>query len=893
MSSKSALICSYYIPQTDLDSYSRRLFHLLEFLREAGWRVTVLAQMAAESAGSRLRHMGVPVYLDTFKNAELLADRELFDLAILGFWHIAEPIVPVIRRVSPATRIIVDSGDIHLLRHARRIFRSRSQEGRAGQLDSDYAAAMIRELNTYAGADAVLAVSQKEADLIADMTADATFSFAVPDCEDLAPSKISLNERKGMVFVGNFEHPPNLEALHYFCEQILPRVPESIRKEHPAVIIGNDLKPSFAQFAEKIAHVRIIGWVPSVIPYIERARIAVVPLLHGAGTKRKLLQALAIGTPAVSTSVGTEGLSLRNEENVLIADDPDSFAREIARLASDRQLWQRLKKNGRAHLAAQQGRKAVGQHFLKTVELVLAREQKKSAFSYSGEDAQEAKALKDYQNLVERIRQLADRELPANSQIAVVSKGDHQLLRLNKRPGWHFPQNREGVYAGYHPANSAEAINQLQMVEKKGADWLLFPKTAFWWFEHYAEFRQHLDANYSVAIRDAETCVLYALSRAAAEFTATRLKQRPPPETKALPPSESAAPAEPAASKRAKIKLSAKSAVVDLSAISVIIPTLNRASLLESSLQSLAQQSLEPDKYEVVVIDDGSTDHTDEVAKSFSSRFTLKYVRTLHGGIAAAKNVGVHVSRHPIVFFFDDDDIADRHLLREHLRSHQEYSDETIAILGYTIWARSLRVTELMHFITGVGHYLFSYKDLEMGQPLDFTYFWGGRTSCKRSFLERHGFFDEQFHFGSEDIELSYRLSHHGLGVILNRCAVQYMNRGVTYDEFCRRCERQGRSQFQFSQLYSDQTVQTWCGVTGAQERWQEHEPLLAEKVAMVHETESLLKARMGVEERAALINELHKLYWWTFDTFKLKGIVEKMNSAPQEEEHALTSAGV
>ncbi len=77
MSSKSALICSYYIPQTDLDSYSRRLFHLLEFLREAGWRVTVLAQIAAESAGSRLRHMGIPVYLDTFKNAELLVDREL------------------------------------------------------------------------------------------------------------------------------------------------------------------------------------------------------------------------------------------------------------------------------------------------------------------------------------------------------------------------------------------------------------------------------------------------------------------------------------------------------------------------------------------------------------------------------------------------------------------------------------------------------------------------------------------------------------------------------------------------------------------------------------------------------------------------------------------------
>jgi hypothetical protein len=81
--------------------------------------------------------------------------------------------------------------------------------------------------------------------------------------------------------------------------------------------------------------------------------------------------------------------------------------------------------------------------------------------------------------------------------------------------------------------------------------------------------------------------------------------------------------------------------------------------------------------------------------------------------------------------------------------------------------------------------------------------------------------------------------------------------------------------------------------VTGAQERWQEQEPLLAEKVAMVHETESLLKARMGVEERAALINELHKLYWWTFEAFKLKGITEKMNSASQEEEPALTTVEI
>ena len=228
MSSKSALVCSYYIPQTDLDSYSRRLFHLIGFLRDAGWFVTAVAEKGtpSESAAGRLRHMGVELYFDISKNAAAAVEDRLFDIAILGFWHIAQRIIQTVRTLSPATRIIVDSGDVHLLRHARQIFRSRSEQGWPGQLDSDYAANMIKELNTYASADAVLTVSQKEADLIGDMTGDDTLAFAIPDCEEPQAPLLAPEKRKGLVFVGNFEHPPNVEALQYFCEQILPRLPE-------------------------------------------------------------------------------------------------------------------------------------------------------------------------------------------------------------------------------------------------------------------------------------------------------------------------------------------------------------------------------------------------------------------------------------------------------------------------------------------------------------------------------------------------------------------------------------------------------------------------------------------------------------------------------------------
>jgi GT2 family glycosyltransferase/glycosyltransferase involved in cell wall biosynthesis len=878
---KHALVCCYYIPQPDLDSYSRRLFHLIEFLRDADWRVTVLAEKGAagDSSATRLRHMGVPLYFNIAKAAKTLVETELFDVALLGFWHIAQKVIPTIRALSPATRVVVDSGDIHLLRHARQIFQSRSDEGWPGQLDSDYAAAMIKELNTYASADAVLTVSQKEADLIADLTAEERLCFAIPDCEELKTSPVSQAKRKGVVFVGNFEHPPNVEALEYFCGEILPRVSEPVRKAHPVQVVGNALKPSLAEAAEKAGYVQAIGWVPSVLPYLERARLAVVPVRHGAGTKRKLLQALAVGTPVVSSTIGVEGLNLRNEHDILIADDAGAFADAITRLASDDELWKRLQQNGRASFAAEQEPELVRRRFLEALELVLMRQQRKAAFMRCAKS--ENPSVVEYRRIIHRIRELVRRKIPAYAQIAVVSRGDDELLNLNKRLGWHFPQGPNNVYVGYHPRDSLDAIRHLQRLRKKGAAWLVFPKTAFWWFDYYPEFRRYLDVNCRVAIRDPKTCVVYAVSPGAVRWARQHRGRKRPDESKQFEP-EIADFGDPAGS-RDRGDESVISVGAEASAISIVIPTFNRADLLEATLETLASQSLDREKYEVLVIDDGSSNHTAEVAKRYSRRYRLKYFYHPHKGIAAAKNRGAQGSSYPIVFFFDDDDLADRQLLLEHLQAHREHPAETTAILGYTTWARSLRITEVMRFVTGIGHYLFSYDGLEMGQPLDFTYFWGGRTSCKRSLLQRHGLFDERFEFGSEDIELAYRLSRKGFNVILNRCAVQYMNRPVTFDEFCMRCERQGRSQLQFSMLHDDPVVQNWCGVRGAKERWHKHKPLLRRKVSEVHQIESGIDRRPPAQ-RQTLLDELHKLYWWTFEVFKLKGIIEETNTLPRRQ---------
>jgi len=310
--------------------------------------------------------------------------------------------------------------------------------------------------------------------------------------------------------------------------------------------------------------------------------------------------------------------------------------------------------------------------------------------------------------------------------------------------------------------------------------------------------------------------------------------------------------------------------------ISVIIPTRNRASLLGHSLGSLARQTLAARDFEVVVVDDGSSDDTPRVCRRAARRMNLRYVRLDPAGIAAAKNAGIFVSSAPLLFFFDDDDIASDQLLAQHLEMHRAHPGENVAVLGYTTWAPGLTVTPLMHYVTDVGGFLFCYGPIQHGQRLDFTYFWGGRSSCKRALLTHHGIFNQAFTFGSEDIELAYRLTRLDLQVFHNREAVQYMNRSVTYDEFCARCERQGRSQSVFSRLHDNRRIQEYCQVVEVAERWAAVEPRLARAVERVREIEATLQ-RPRRHRQPALIEELHELYRFTFEGFKIKGIVEAL----------------
>jgi glycosyltransferase involved in cell wall biosynthesis len=147
-----------------------------------------------------------------------------------------------------------------------------------------------------------------------------------------------------MLFIGNMGYPPSVDAVLYFCREIFP----IILQQMPAAelwIVGRDPRAEVLQLNGKNIHVT--GRVDMVVPYYQQSSICVVPLRAGGGTRLKILEAMAIGRPVVSTTIGCEGLDVIDGEHLLIADTPSQFAEKALRLLNDRQLYQYLSVNGR------------------------------------------------------------------------------------------------------------------------------------------------------------------------------------------------------------------------------------------------------------------------------------------------------------------------------------------------------------------------------------------------------------------------------------------------------------------------------------------------------------------------------------------------------------------
>jgi hypothetical protein len=117
----------------------------------------------------------------------------------------------------------------------------------------------------------------------------------------------------------------------------------------------------------------------------------------------------------------------------------------------------------------------------------------------------------------DRIREFARAALPEGARVLVISRGDPDLVRIPGREAQHFPQADGGVYAGHHPGSSREAVEHLEALREKGAEFLLIPCTAYWWLDHYGGLREHLERTGREVARHEDACLVFALGVTAAK----------------------------------------------------------------------------------------------------------------------------------------------------------------------------------------------------------------------------------------------------------------------------------------------------------------------------------------------------------------------------------------
>jgi len=174
-----------------------------------------------------------------------------------------------------------------------------------------------------------------------------------------------------LVFTGSMDWLPNDDAMTYFCRSALP----AISREAPDVrlsIVGRN--PSSAvRSLHSPPRVTVTGSVPDVRPYVERSTVFVVPLRIGGGSRLKILEAMAMGKPCVSTSVGCEGLRVTPGHNILIADAPQDFAAEVVRLLGDRYARAAVSRAGRELVLAEYSWTQIGKRLLDAYSSVTGR----------------------------------------------------------------------------------------------------------------------------------------------------------------------------------------------------------------------------------------------------------------------------------------------------------------------------------------------------------------------------------------------------------------------------------------------------------------------------------------------------------------------------------------
>ena len=185
------------------------------------------------------------------------------------------------------------------------------------------------------------------------------------DLEYFRPLSMRPAGSREITFVGTLDYDPCEKGVWYCCTQILPLIRQQV-PDIRFVVVGRNPSRRLRDLAAADANIVLTGRVEDIRPHVQRAGAFVVPLLSGSGTRLKIIEAMAMGVPVISTTVGAEGIAARSGVHLHIADDPASFSRAVIHVLQDSQDASSLSNHARALVENQYGWPAICRALLKS-----------------------------------------------------------------------------------------------------------------------------------------------------------------------------------------------------------------------------------------------------------------------------------------------------------------------------------------------------------------------------------------------------------------------------------------------------------------------------------------------------------------------------------------------
>lgn len=335
------LVIDYTTPMPNNDAGSYAAIQEIKLMVSLGFKVTFVPENLAHFGKHtrELQKIGVEVLYAPFYTSltEVLNLRlEEMDAVYITRYYVAQNYLAKIKQAGK--KVIFNNADLHFLREIRTALNN-------GRNEASLSVAVEtrgQELDVCRKVDAVLTYTATEQAVISSHILEIDKLHITPWVLEEKSSGPTFAQRKGIAFLGGYNHKPNVEAVEYLVNKIMP----ILKKQRPDIVLsvyGSKMPEIFKSY--ETDNIKMVGFAAHLDDVYHNHRVFVSPLLSGAGIKGKVLDSMAYGLPAVLTEVAAEGTGLTHGISTLIAEEPEEWVETIIKLYDDEKLWNRFAEN--------------------------------------------------------------------------------------------------------------------------------------------------------------------------------------------------------------------------------------------------------------------------------------------------------------------------------------------------------------------------------------------------------------------------------------------------------------------------------------------------------------------------------------------------------------------